>query len=359
MSDLIKKIFSVTNVGERKVITILGVKVKIKSRILKMQTQLNYLNKQLKKVDNLGKQIVVHAEKIKKTESMNKKISDQDKKISAQDKKIKELFAIIKELEKSIPRKKTAERILPEHYNSNIYDYLLFLKHKYAYELALKNMKSDYKVLEIGFGDGYGTEIIAKSGANITAVELDADIVEQARQKYNLPNVKFELYDGVTLNYDANSFDMVISYQVIEHVEDVSQYLNNIKQMLKPEGLLLITTPSRTYRLTPEQKPWNKYHLREYNSVTLEADSKSVFPDCGIYSITAREELLNIEFSRVKRYRADYDKTIVENIDLPKDFTNRYSVSDFYVDDKNLDGGLDLLLTNLTINNLLITRSNK
>lgn len=338
MSKFLKNIFSITNENCHKVVTVLGVKLKIKSKTSALKIRIDGINSRLSKIEAGHK----------------KEIADLKKIISKQENEIKNLKILIEEIYKLLPRKRTAERILPENYLFNIYDYVLFLKHKFAYELALKNIKSDYKVLEIGFGDGYGTDIIAKSGASIVAVELDEESLKQAKEKYNSPNISFDLYDGVNLNYEPYSFDMIISYQVIEHVENVDLYLNNIKKMLKPNGIFMITTPSRTYRLTPDQAPWNKYHLREYNSDCLKADSAKILDNGNIFSITARDEVKNIEFSRAKRNRADFDKNKEVKQDLPKDFVSRYSTADFYVDDKNLDDGLDLLLTNLNVKDLMI-----
>ncbi len=240
---------------------------------------------------------------------------------------------------------KTAERLIPEHYDSNIYDYLLFLKHQYAYILASKYINKEISVLEIGSGDGYGANLLSKTNASITALEIDEESVEIAKIRYNKPNIKFEIYDGYNINYPDHSFDVIISFQVIEHIDDVETYLKNIKKLLKPNGTFIVTTPSRTYRLTEGQKPWNKFHLKEYNAKALYNEASKVFTQLEIFSITAQKEILDIEFERVRPARADYNNE-KNNIYLPEDFKSRYSIKDFYVTKENLDSGLDLLITN-------------
>ena len=250
---------------------------------------------------------------------------------------------------KKLLNSKTAERLNPELYQSNIFDYILFLKHKYAYTIADKFINKDSNVLEIGCGEGYGTNFLARSGAHIVALDVDKETIKNARLKYSQKNITFKKFDGYNISYPEQSFDVIISFQVIEHVEDVEKYLENIKKLLKPNGIFLITTPSRTYRLAENQKPFNIYHIREYNAKTLCSDISKVFDKFHIFSITAKQEILDIEFERVRPNRSDYDK-IPRKILLPEDFKSKYTVNDFYLNDKNLDSGLDLLISNIDAN---------
>ena len=246
------------------------------------------------------------------------------------------------------PKKiKTAERLMPELYQSNVYDYILFLKHKFAYFLASKYIKSEDHVLEIGCGEGYGANFLAENtGAFIQAIDINTNAITNAQKQYIHKNVNFKTYDGKNIDYEDNSFDVIISFQVIEHIENTTEYLKNIKRLLKPNGIFLITTPSRTYRLADNQKPWNPYHIREYNSNTLTKDIKNVFDNINTYSITSIKEILDIEFERVRPNRSDYnnDVTIIPNI--TNDFLERYTLKDFYITQDLLDSGLDLLVSN-------------
>ena len=249
---------------------------------------------------------------------------------------------------KKILNSQTAERLKPELCQSNIFDYILFLKHKFAYTVADKFINKNSTVLEIGCGEGYGTNFLARSGAQITALDIDAKTIKKAKLKYSQKNITFKKFDGYNINYPEQSFDVIISFQVIEHVENVEKYLKNIKKFLKPNGIFIITTPSRTYRLTENQTPINKYHIREYNAKTLSADIAKVFNKFQIFSITAKQEVLDIEFERVRPSRSDYDK-IPKKISLPENFKSKYTVEDFYLNNKDLDSGLDLLISNINV----------
>ena len=66
------------------------------------------------------------------------------------------------------------------------------------------------------------------------------------------------------LPFPDGDFDVVISFQVREYVEDVDSYLKEIRRVQKPGGRLLLTTPNSSLRLLPGQKPWDRFHVREY-----------------------------------------------------------------------------------------------
>lgn len=231
-----------------------------------------------------------------------------------------------------------------EMYNDNIYSYILFLDHKFAYEYAKQYVNKNSTVLEIGCGDGYGTDYLSKYCERIEAVDVSKDAIKKAAAMYSSQNCAFNYYDGVNLTYPDKSFDVVISFHVIEHVEDVRLFLNNIKRVLKEDGKFIITTPSRTHRLAPNQKPWNKEHLREYDAAMLESEISQVFEYYQIMSVTAKQDILDIEFDRVAPNRADFNG-IRKNINTNIDYKSFYTTGDFFVSAKNLDEGIDLMVT--------------
>ena len=242
--------------------------------------------------------------------------------------------------------KKTSERIIPELYQESIEQWILLLKHKYAYELALSKISKENKVLEIGCGDGYGSNILANSGAEIVALDVDPQSIEYAKHKYSKNNLTFEVFDGSNIPFKDHSFDLILSFQVIEHVANIEIYCKNICRLIKPDGLILITTPNRTYRLTQDQLPWNPYHLTEYNENTAKEIAKKYFPNYNIYSITASPEILEIEKERCRPMRDDFDKNDFHYIFKRSNYIKHYSTKEFFLSTENIDNGLDLLITN-------------
>ena len=133
--------------------------------------------------------------------------------------------------------------------------------HLYAYETAAGLAKAGDRVLDVGFGEGYGSRILAATGAVYRGVEVDPQIVEHARARYG-PH--FERYDGSSIAAPDSAFDLVVAFQMIAYLDDPQPLLREIRRVLDPAGLALITTPNRAYRLYEGQRPWNRYHAREY-----------------------------------------------------------------------------------------------
>lgn len=242
-----------------------------------------------------------------------------------------------------------AERFLPEQAEWNIEQWVLFQKHLFAYKLAKHYIKKGYNILEIGCGDGYGANYLAENDINVIGIDVDKHSINYAQRKYQKNTLSFHLYDGENINYEPHSFDMVISFQVMEHVENINLFLENIKKMLKQNGLFLITTPNRTYRLCPGQPPDNPYHLREYDSTTLKEAITSIMPDTNIYGITAEDEVLNIEKERCRSSRQDYNPKEFHYVPHKSNYRKVFSTESFHVVSREIDNGLDLLATNIKL----------
>ena len=240
----------------------------------------------------------------------------------------------------------TAERIIPELYRESVEQWVLFLKHKYAYEIAQSIIKEGMNVLEIGCGDGYGANMLADSGARITALDIDTPTINFARHKYKKDNLSFDTYNGKDIPFQDHSFDLILSFQVIEHVSDIDSYFHVISQLLKPQGIFLITTPNRSYRLTEGQHPWNPFHITEYNKESIEKLAQKHLPEFRIYSITADQEVLNIEKERCRPMRSDYNDKEFHYIFKRTNFADYYTTNDFRLSTEDIDNGLDILLTN-------------
>ena len=258
----------------------------------------------------------------------------------------------------------TGERISGKNFESKS-EYILFLKHLFAYEFAQKNISEHSAILEIGCGEGYGTNLLSKKFM-ITGLDIYEQVINHASEKYGSATCKFLLFNGEKIPYPANTFDAVVSFQVIEHIKDDINFVSEVFRVLKRKGVFLITTPNRHYRLKPGQKPWNRFHEREYDSQDFFNVLNSKFCDITICGIRGTDEVQNIEIDRVQSsFLHKFDTFSIRRFvpfplkkslnkfikkmslrpttNVDKKFIRKFTSNDFYIINNNLTESLDLL----------------
>jgi len=194
----------------------------------------------------------------------------------------------------------TKERALPAHQVLGLEDSLVYLKHDALYDFA-KSYCAGKVVMDLGCGEGYGSDILARGARFVVAADNLLGMLMQAREKYARENIAFVVCDAQRLPFRAASFDTVISVEVVEHIEDVRVCLEETKRASAPDGVFIISTPNRLLRLLPFQKPWNRFHRREYAPRGLARALGAVFPRIQMRGLTAKPAILEIEKQRVKQ----------------------------------------------------------
>jgi len=140
-------------------------------------------------------------------------------------------------------------------------DYLTSYEHVHRYLLACQ-YASNRRVLDIACGEGYGTAMLAKTARAVVGADIDPTTVDHARQHHAAANTSFVRADAEQLALEPESFDLVVSYETIEHIEAHEAFLEQVRRALTPAGMLIISTPNRrTY--TDDPSYCNPYHKRE------------------------------------------------------------------------------------------------
>ena len=159
----------------------------------------------------------------------------------------------------------TGERFTPECEREIAYEHW----HRYAFARPLA---AGRRVLDAACGEGYGSALLAKAGAQVLGVDIDAASVAHARSRYaGVPGVRFEVGDVSALDHLADaSFDVIVSFETLEHLQAQERLLDGFARLLAPGGVLLISTPDkREYTdLTGETNP---HHVRELYREEFEA----------------------------------------------------------------------------------------
>lgn len=193
----------------------------------------------------------------------------------------------------------------------NLDDYLMYLRHLAAYNFALSNFGNVSQVIDLGCGTGYGTQLMTEVGQLVVGL----DRAEYALPKLNTANrPSFCAADLRYLPFHDLSFDLAISFQVIEHIKDMHSYLAEAYRILNPHGILILSTPNRNLRLLPLERPWNPYHVKEYSPTQLKHLLRKFFPYVNIFGLKALPEIELIERKRIHTAKKWYYKRRILDI---------------------------------------------
>jgi len=183
-----------------------------------------------------------------------------------------------------------------------------YARHLFPYVHTAETVASRAPILEIGFGSGFGAGYLAAHLGKVFAVDISLDAAVFARALY--PEVHFGISTGDALPFPTGVFGSVVSFQVIEHVDNPAKFLREIGRVLRPGGECFLTTPNRRFRLFPFQRPLNEYHQREYSARTLAREVGAVFPSTRVDGIVARSDLMAMELSRVSPWRRTLERIL-------------------------------------------------
>ena len=146
------------------------------------------------------------------------------------------------------------ERMVPEYHNHTI----TYGEHVARYQAAKEYVRGK-RVLDIACGSGYGSKILAEAAASVVGVDVAEDAVAYASHYFSTKNASFKVGDGVSIPLGDASVDVVISFETIEHIQDYERFLDEVKRVLTPGGLLLLSTPNDL-----EFAEGNHFHVHEF-----------------------------------------------------------------------------------------------
>ncbi len=214
-------------------------------------------------------------------------------------------------------------------------------KHLAAYEIASRFAEG--QVLEIGFGDGYGSYLLSQKAREVTAIDLFQKNVDAAAAKYPKPHLHFMKMEATELALENERFDLVVSFQVIEHIPqgELGRYLDEIRRVLKPRGVACLTTLNLRKNKKPGQ-PYEKspHHDKEFYPEEFEGLLKKHFQNVLLYGLypSAKHQV----FEKLKK--SGILKGIPPAFNPVEQFYRGITVRDFrWLSRKNLDDSIDLL----------------
>jgi ubiquinone/menaquinone biosynthesis C-methylase UbiE len=155
----------------------------------------------------------------------------------------------------------------PERYDPTLHQGMIIAaEHQTRYRWAA-TVAAGKQVLDAGCGAGYGTAMLAQGGASrVIGLDVDPSTITAAAERYGHPDeVDFVVGDLRELPFAAASFDQVVCFEAIEHVERQEAAMDELRRVLRDEGHLLLSSPNRD--VFP---PGNPHHVHEYTPQELE-----------------------------------------------------------------------------------------
>lgn len=153
-----------------------------------------------------------------------------------------------------------------------------------AYIIAREHVTGN--VMEVGCGEGRGIDLIIDRATTYTAIDKIEPVIERLKARF--PKGRFLSGNIPPLSsFVDNSFDLVLSFQVIEHIENDVLFLKEIHRVLKPGGTAMITTPNRPRSLS--RNPW---HIREYTGDELSLLAKEIFAEVEMKGISGNDKVM-------------------------------------------------------------------
>jgi SAM-dependent methyltransferase len=169
----------------------------------------------------------------------------------------------------------TGERTIPDLDVENYW----FRRHEVVYQ-RLAQRCAGLDVLEAGCGEGYGADLIAGVARRVTALDYDEATVAHVRARYRRVQVRHANLTDLPLA--DGSVDVVVNFQVIEHLWDQARFVSECARVLRPSGLLMVSTPNRITFSPGRDTPINPFHTRELNADEL----TQLLVDAGFASVS-------------------------------------------------------------------------
>lgn len=118
------------------------------------------------------------------------------------------------------------------------------LEHLHRYALAMELVENKI-VLDIACGEGYGSNLMAEKAKEIFAMDIDNTIVDHAAFTYKKRNLKFLTGDIRNTSFPDHTFDVIVCFETLEHVDEHHIVMTEFKRILKPQGVILMSTPEK------------------------------------------------------------------------------------------------------------------
>ena len=249
---------------------------------------------------------------------------------------------------------------------------VLRLIHNKAYEVA-SAIAEGASVLDVGRNIGYGTRLLSGVAREAIGIDVSQKALREAKARHGGGLAAFVLAEGKALPFPCGRFDLVVAFQLLEHLFSDEEFFVELRRVLGPAAVLLFSTPNKVVRLDEGMAPWNPMHTREFGASELGLLLGAHFPFVRLLGLTGHQGIRSVELSRLaearrkarrlakRTWRSAY--AVADSV-LPGSARRRlrtllrravlhgrkegqqgesFSRRDLYYSDRDLDSALDLL----------------
>ncbi len=153
----------------------------------------------------------------------------------------------------------TGERVVPGKTT-----YAIYQEHINRYVFASKYIKNKI-VLDVASGTGYGSYYLLKNGAEkVIGLDISSDAINYAKNTFKEQKLNFIQGNSINLPFHNKSFDVITSFETIEHIKEYDKFLNECWRVLRNGGLFICSTPNKKISSPHNKLPLNPFHVKEF-----------------------------------------------------------------------------------------------
>lgn len=175
---------------------------------------------------------------------------------------------------------KTGERIMPGAVALSV------ISEHFSRYLFASKFCQDKVALDVACGCGYGSKILIKKAREVYSVDISEELVAFGNIRYGRHNNHFLTMDAQKLKFPNNYFDVIVSFETLEHLPHHEKFLSECFRVLKDDGRFILSTPNKNITSPGRAKPYNKYHYHEWNIQEL---TKMISDNFGIAALYGQE----------------------------------------------------------------------
>ena len=193
----------------------------------------------------------------------------------------------------------------------------MFFEHFARYKFARKYIKNK-KILDAACGTGYGSYYLAKQAGEVHGIDISEEAINFCKQNYHNRKLYFHVMDVTNTSFSENTFDTIVSFETIEHLEHATNFLDEMKRILKTRGIFIVSTPVKgVYNKTFLGD--NPFHLHEMSIQEFQSELSSRFKITGMFGQVFKPHMMASETKLDAQNR--YKKTAAFKF---KDFLRNY-----------------------------------